>query len=78
MADVVRLSGQVVGIVPGAGRITLLSVQTETIVRQVLLFREMAAAFRRIRLGARVSIEGTAFPSGGAQPLVRATSMERI
>jgi len=78
MSDIVRLSGQVVGIVPGAGRITLLSVQTETVVRQVLLFREIASAFRQIRRGARVSIEGRAFPGGGTTPIVRATSMERI
>jgi len=78
MSDVIHLSGQVVGVVPGAGRITLLSIQTETAVRQVLLFREIAAAFQRIRRGARVEIEGTAFPSGGPTPLVRATSMARI
>jgi len=76
--DVVRLSGQVVGVAPGAGRIILLSIQTETAVRQALLFREIAEAFRRIRRGARVKIEGTAFPSGGPTPLVRATSMARI
>lgn len=78
MPDVVRLSSQVVGVVPGAGRITLLLIQTETAVRHVLLFREIASTFRRIRRGARVEVEGAAFPSGGPTPLVRATSMARI
>ena len=78
MPDVVRLSGRVLKIVPGADCITLLFVQTETAVRQVLLFRAIATTFRRIRRGARVSIEGRAFPDGGITPIVRALSMERI
>ena len=53
MADAVRFSGQMLGIIPGARRIMLLSVQTERIVRHVLFLREMMAAFRRIRRGAR-------------------------
>jgi len=76
--DVIPLSGQVVNGVFGAGRITLLSIQTETAIRQFLLFREIAEAFRRICRGARVEIEGTALPSSGPTPLVRATSMAWI
>jgi hypothetical protein len=78
MPDTVSLTGQVVGIIPGAGRITLLSVRTDTAIRQVLLLREIASQFSRIRRGARIRVDGVPFFGGGPLPIVRAHRMARL
>jgi hypothetical protein len=78
MPDTVSLTGQVVRILPGGGRITLLSVRTNTAIRQVLLLREVAAQSSRLRLGARIRVDGVSFFGGGPLPIVRAYRMARL